>query len=111
MRLHACIFGIDGGRPVMALSYDSKVRKQMRHFRMEEFTLQLDQVGAAAKLLDELLALPPERMDEVQSILNADKLHFHELARRIFPGAPGRPDAGDGPDGDLRSRERVKRAR
>lgn len=47
MRLHACIFSLSCCRPVLALSYDEKVRKQMAQFGQREMCLPLDSIGEA----------------------------------------------------------------
>jgi len=84
MRLHACVFGLAHARPVLALSYDEKVRKQMRQFGCEDAVLSLEEIGAAGERLERMWATRREWAEEARPRLEQHQSEFRRLFEAMF---------------------------
>jgi polysaccharide pyruvyl transferase WcaK-like protein len=90
MRLHACIFALSHARPVLALVYDPKVSKQMKHFGCEGAALPLEEIGAAPHRLEEIWNARGEWTQRIQPRLEEDRLRFAQALESLFgPPAGG----------------------
>ena len=84
MRLHACVFGLAHARPVLALSYDPKVRKQMRHFSCEDAVMPLSSISHSPELLERIWAVRDQWGDKVVARLEEDGTRFHQTFAKVF---------------------------
>jgi polysaccharide pyruvyl transferase WcaK-like protein len=84
MRLHACVFALAHARPVLALSYDEKVRKQMRQFGCEDAVLSLGEIDAAPQRLQRMWVSRDQRAEETRSRLQQHQQEFRRLFKVIF---------------------------
>ena len=84
MRLHACVFGIGEQRPVLALSYDAKVRKVMSHFGLEEQVVPLEKLETAPAQLEALWRRRQDSQAHLSGRLQAELQHLETRFQKVF---------------------------
>jgi len=80
MRFHACVFALSQGRPLLALAYDPKISKMMKHFHLEEYALPLQQMERARFLFRELWRDRADWRARIAPVLEHDAFIFRERA-------------------------------
>jgi polysaccharide pyruvyl transferase WcaK-like protein len=86
MRLHACIFGLTSARPVLGISYHSKVERAMHAFGQDNFVVTLDRVHESSRVLEELWRIRSERCSLIAERRNAEIQRLND-ALSVLPGS------------------------